>query len=168
MTNAISIALAASLSFLTLSSASAATVGTEIDPSADWDVTCADERTCTVSRAVLNADTGERIATFALEFGEDTQAMTLTVPLGTAVQAGVRVLAGDTAIDVPTLVCLPTGCLAARDLPDEAVTHLTAARTIDIRFFAFKKSEPLSVAMDITALSDVLREKISWRKEWAE
>lgn len=151
--------------------AAATALATTVAPSdregaADWDVVCASPESCTVSRTVINTEANERVATLSIEVTGDTQSLTVTAPLGVAVAPGVRMVMGETVTDLPILVCLPTGCLSARALDDDALRSLAALDTVEFRFFGFGSERPFSVSMDLDGLQEVLADTVTWRGDW--
>lgn len=128
----------------------------------DWSVACTAQE-CAVSRTLADAEQNRRFATIALTTpkGGGASVLTVTTPLGVAIEPGVRLVMDDLAFGLPFKVCFPDGCAAARPLePDELSALLTSA-SADLRFFAFGTGEQLSGAVSLDGLDAAQRDALS-------
>lgn len=134
------------------------TFGPAAAQDADWEVTCND-KSCTITRTLTENTTGRRVATFmtVVEKGRtDAPGLGVAVPLGLAVEPGVRLVSGADIIELPFQVCFPDGCRAIRAATTEEISLLSSVDKADIRFFPFGQDHPTSVAVPMTGFGDAL------------
>ena len=133
--------------------ASTATLQAQASLQASWDTAC-EAGTCSVSRSVVEANTGSTVATFlvAVEQGSDAITAGALVPLGTATEPGLRLVHGATEVEVPIQVCFPDGCRALTALPSGALEAIDAAGTVEVRFFPWGAAQPLAVPVPTAGL----------------
>lgn len=125
---------------------------------ADWQMTCNDT-SCNIQRSLTEESTGRLVATFIVivEKGQtDKPGLGVAVPLGLAINPGVRIVAGDATIDLPFQVCFPDGCRAIRPASADEMALLADQDKADIRFFAFGQDRPISATLPMTGFSDAL------------
>lgn len=105
-----------------------------------WTVQCVNrtdgnntQRICQMSQELLQQNTRQRVLTFAIgKTAEGTKA-TLVLPFGLLLSEGVRVqIAEEEILRGAFRTCLPAGCVAEIDLPDEVVQRLEAAATASV------------------------------------
>lgn len=132
--------------------------GPAIAQDADWQMNCS-ETGCNIIRSMTENTTGRLVATFLVivENGKaDTPGLGVALPLGLAIEPGVRIVSGEQTIDLPFQVCFPDGCRAIRAATADEITLLTNADEADIRFFPFGQNRPTSVKVPMAGLSDAL------------
>jgi invasion protein IalB len=147
-----------SLALCLASAAAPAAAQTAAD--AAWARDCGAER-CSVSAHLKAEDRGSLFATIVVGFAPDgaDPSVGLGVPLGVAVQPGVRLLLnGSAAIDVPVEVCLRDGCRAARALTADEARALATAESFEVRYFAYGDAAPLAARVSVDGLAEALAE----------
>jgi invasion protein IalB len=123
----------------------------------DWQATCEADG-CTLARRLIDQSTGRPVATFLAFVPKANANLSIgaALPLGTAIEAGVRMVAGDTTLEIPYQVCFPDGCRALRETSAEEVAALAAAEAIDIRFFPFSADRAVSVTMPLEGFTEAV------------
>ena len=134
------------------------------DTQDDWNNSCNPD-TCTMSLSLYEQATDRRVATMlaVVTKGSDQINFGVALPLGTALDSGVRVLAGDTIIEIPFQVCFPDGCRALTGLTEDDLVALLSAETVDLRFFPYTSDKPVSLKTsigDFSAKLDSARETL--------
>lgn len=117
------------------------------------------ETSCTFSRVLSHAQTGQRMATFiAVVVKDEPEArFGAAIALGAALRPGIRFVPAEGAsFDVPFEVCFPDGCRAIRAFGAEEEARFTGAQNIDIRFIAYQGGETVSMTMPLTGLGGAL------------
>lgn len=124
-----------------------------------WERSC-NADLCTLTYPLRDTATDRRAATFLAVVTKDeaTAQVGVAVPLGAALEAGVRLIAGDTVIDLPFEVCFPDGCRAMRRAGDATLDALSVPDQLDIRFFPFGNDSPISIIMPTEGLGDAIDE----------
>lgn len=130
-----------------------------------WSMACDEDQTCTATRTAVNAETGNRVVTLAVSLTATEQVVTVTTPLGVAVQPGIRVIAGEDVREIPVQVCYPTGCLAAWSSTVDEMRTLARLEAVEIRYFPFRGDAPLAIRMDIDGLDTAIAEAVPWRAD---
>ena len=122
-----------------------------------WTVNCEDDA-CTISLALIAPDSNRRAATFlaVISAEEGGSRLAAAMPLGLAIEPGIRMIAGETVIDVPFQVCFPDGCRAVRDADAAMFDALAREETLDIRYFPFGEERPVSLKMPLDGLAGAL------------
>ena len=123
----------------------------------DWQATCEAEG-CTLARRLIDQATGRPVATF-LAFvpkAGGNPSIGAALPLGTAIEAGVRMVAGEATLEIPYQVCFPDGCRALREATAEETAALGAAEALDIRFFPINADRAVSVTMPLDGFAEAV------------
>lgn len=123
----------------------------------DWTVSC-DERGCVVSRSMLQAETNRRFLTltFALDADAGFAQMALFVPLGTAVQKPLTMLAGPIQREYAFTTCLADGCVILDQVAVDDVLNMSILPALDIEFYAVEADTPVNTSIPLTGLSEAL------------
>lgn len=117
-----------------------------------WTSEC-DADSCAVSRAVADVESGQRVGTLLVVLDQDgTSLVGAIVPLGSAMEPGLRLIHGSTEAAVPIQVCYPDGCRGLAPMDGAALDALATADTVDLRFFAFGTEAPISVPIPLVGL----------------
>lgn len=126
--------------------------------SGSWESGCSDDK-CFASARFEDRAGGRLFATVSVVFpdGNSRAELRITTPLGVALEAGVRVVVGDTFWESPFKVCFPDGCLALTELDPDALETLADTESIDLRFFAFGDPVPKSGILSMKGFREGLR-----------
>jgi invasion protein IalB len=118
---------------------------------------CSENR-CGLSIAALDATTKKPVLTFTVLINKDKSAPAAIaiLPLGVALAPGVKLVIGDAQIALAYKVCVPDGCQAYADLSAEDWTKITAAKSVQVRFFPLASDKPVSSELDMAGLGDEL------------
>lgn len=122
----------------------------------DWQKNCADGQ-CTLARTLSDDASGRSIATFlvALNFEmPDKVLMGVALPLGAALKPGVRLLQGETVIEVGYEVCFPDGCRAMTEVAATDFDEMAKNEEIELRFFPFGQEKPIALPIPLSGLSE--------------
>ena len=124
-----------------------------------WDRSCDGDR-CTLTFPLVDAATERRVATFLaiVAKNEAESQLGVAVPLGAALEAGVRLIAGETVVNVTFQVCYPDGCRAMRRAGTATLDAITMSDQLDIRFFPFGNERPISIVMPTAGLTQAMDE----------
>ncbi len=122
-----------------------------------WQSNC-QNGACTLVRSVAEAGTGRTVATFivALSKAQATARVGVALPLGTALDAGVRMKAGDKTLSVPFQVCFPDGCRATVEADEPTLAALTGADAVEVQFFPFSSDKPVAIDVPMNGLADAV------------
>jgi len=121
-----------------------------------WQTQCKPDR-CTLTISMTEAQSGRRASTFVAIVNKDgTNHLGALVPLGTAIEAGIRLVAEDTEIKAPFQSCFPDGCRGFAEVNAATLDAFAGADTAEIQFFALGQERPLSVAAPMAGLSQAL------------
>ena len=126
----------------------------------DWQVDCGSDDTCRASRTVKNTQNDQRIATLTVIFNREKaeQGLSVAVPLGVAVDAGVRLIFAGRTRDMGVKVCYPDGCLALDGLDVDEFRDLMKARAVEFRYFPFSGAQPVAFEMNVEGLGKAVLE----------
>jgi invasion protein IalB len=124
----------------------------------DWGARC-DATTCTLSRGILEEASGKRLSTLlvVLRKGEDKVLFGAALPIGVALEPGIRILQGDTMVEAKFQVCYPDGCRALVELPLAAVTSMAKAGSAEFRAFPYESEKPISFMAPLSGLDMALQ-----------
>lgn len=113
----------------------------------EWASECNDT-SCTLSRTAVNPSNGQRAGTIlaVVEKSSDTITIGAVAPLGIALEAGIRLVIGETSEIAKMDVCFPDGC---RGLIQFAPSVFTGIENIDMRYFPFGSERPLSILIPL-------------------
>lgn len=129
-----------------------------------WSPSCEGNR-CTVSRSAINTENHQRIATLIVVLDiEEPTVIGAVLPLGVALEPGLRLLAGSEELEVPLQVCYPDGCRGFLPVDDVVLSRIAAEAEIDVRFFPYSDDRPASVTIPLDGLSNAIqaaREQLS-------
>ena len=91
-----------------------------------WSSAC-DEAQCTLSRTVTEASTERRVATVLvlIRASSPTHLVGAAVPLGVALNEGIRLTVPDQRIDISFDVCLPDGCRGLQPVSEEVLNDIS-------------------------------------------
>lgn len=121
-----------------------------------WQSQCNPNR-CTLTISMTEAQSGRRASTFVAIVNKDgTNHVGALIPLGTAIEAGIRLVAGDTQIKAGFQSCFPDGCRGFAEVNAATLDSFAAQESAEIQFFALGQERPLSVAAPMDGLSDAL------------
>ena len=123
------------------------------DPKWVWSAACEDGF-CVFRRAIETQGNDTTSALFEVlvntESGEAS--MILTLPLGVALEPGVRLIVEGREWVAPLKVCLPDGCRATVDINAADFGLLLQRPVLDIRYIAFGADTAISVKLPISKL----------------
>jgi invasion protein IalB len=115
-----------------------------------WTTDCKDNR-CGVSVNVNDDAKKQRLLTFSVllnKDGSDAGVLVVT-PLGTALDAGLRLIAGGKETRLQFKVCYPDGCQAYAAMTADELAAFRAAPDVDVQFFVQGSDKPLSAKIDL-------------------
>ncbi|WP_424989738.1 invasion associated locus B family protein [Fluviibacterium sp. S390] len=123
----------------------------------DWSVAC-DDRGCVISRSMMEPTGNSRFATltFALAAEASFAQMALFVPLGTAVQKPLTLMAGPIQRDYAFTTCLAEGCVVLDRVALDDVQNMSILPALDISFFAAEADTPVATSIPLSGLSAAL------------
>ncbi|MEV8466371.1 invasion associated locus B family protein [Fluviibacterium sp. DFM31] len=123
----------------------------------DWSVSC-DDRGCVISRSMMEPTVNSRFATltFAIAAEASFAQMALFVPLGTAVQQPLTLMAGPIQRDYAFTTCLAEGCVVLDRVAMDDLQNMSILPALDIRFFAAEADSPVRTSIPLTGLSAAL------------
>ena len=123
----------------------------------EWTVACA-EGVCEATVTAVREDGGRVLVATFLRAEGGTPEMQVALPLGMAIEPGVRVVAdGETALTASFRVCTAeTGCRAAAAVTPEAAAAMAGAGELSVQAFPFGAEAPVSVPMPTGGLADAL------------
>lgn len=125
---------------------------------ADWGETCTDS-SCQLAVAARDSASGTFAASLVLDVpraAADPVSLIVRAPLGVSLAPGVRVVVGAAHLDLPALTCLPAGCDLGRVVNAEELALLTAAETVEVRFFAYDSGQQFAVPLQTGGLAAAL------------
>ncbi len=123
----------------------------------EWIVECA-AGSCEASVTALREDGGRvLVATFLRADGAAPE-IQVALPLGMAIEPGVRVVAdGETVLTPSFRVCTAeAGCRAAAAVTPEAAAAMSGAGELSVQAFPFGAEAPVSVPLPTGGLADAL------------
>lgn len=122
-----------------------------------WNTSC-DGGLCTLSRQLIDEATGKGVATVlvVVQKASDDILLGAALPLGVALEPGVRFVQGDTLIQADFEVCYPDGCRAMAELPVTAFEAIDFEKEMDLRVFAFGQDKPLAVTVPLDSLKSAV------------
>ena len=128
----------------------------------DWKLECK-EALCSTSRALISVSDGKQIATFlaTTNSADKTVGVGLALPLGVALEDGIRMVVGDKMIAIPMQVCFPDGCRAFRALTADELALLGSADSVQFRFFAYGQEKPIAIDMELTGFSEAIAQAVN-------
>lgn len=128
-------------------------------PESDWSVTCEETR-CSVSISATDTRTGQRVATIMIILDREEQSplMAAIVPLGVAIEPGLRMLYGDEVVSLGVEACFPDGCRAVMQMNDAFHANLARAEDFELRYFPLGSEQPVAVTLPSDGLTDTLAE----------
>lgn len=140
------------LFFLLFTSAGYRTEAQQVPPG-DWLTDC-EENYC-VYRKTLTVEASD--ATFALlEILIDTDSgqasIVMTVPLGVALEPGIRMIVEGREWATPLKVCYTDGCRATVEISTDDFGLLLQKKSIDIRYIPFSAENPISAILPLNGL----------------
>ena len=102
--------------------------------------------------------TKKPVFTFTLLINKDKSAPAAIamLPLGVALAPGVKLVVGEAQTALAFKVCVPDGCQAYADLSPDEWAKITAAKTLQVRFFPLSSDKPVSSELDMTGLAEQL------------
>ena len=100
-----------------------------------WTVQCANQqqgekslRICQMSQSLVQQKTKQRVLTFSLGITDKGAKGTLVMPFGLLLSEGFRIqIADEEVLKGAFRTCLPAGCIAEVEIPDETIKKLEAA-----------------------------------------
>ncbi|WP_136441381.1 invasion associated locus B family protein [Pacificoceanicola onchidii] len=124
----------------------------------DWALSCSDTA-CLVSRSVMDANSGQRIASVFFNYTHDkVQEIAIAVPLGVVIEPGLKLSLGDKDLDLKFEVCFPDGCRARRILRLLDEDRITGTETLDILAFPYGQGTPIKIAVPTDGLKTALED----------
>jgi len=125
----------------------------------DWNMDC-DNAGCRLAVTATDARTEQRIATILILVEKERQSPLLAaiVPLGVAIEPGLRFLYGDEVLSLSVEACFPDGCRAVIETDETFLAALTAAEEFEIRYFPLGSEQPVAITLPSGGLSDILEE----------
>ena len=127
----------------------------------EWTSQCAESNdACTLSRSVQDTATGTRAGTILANVtaGAETMIFGAVVPLGVAVQPGIRVLVGEDVIELPITVCYPDGCRGLVEVDAATQSRLLDVENVEIRYLTSNGDRQISVPVPMSGLSAAIAE----------
>jgi invasion protein IalB len=127
-------------------------------PDRDWKTLCKSD-TCTLSRKLQNEERKSVVTTFfvVVERGKNTIRAGSLIPLGVAVQPGIRFVASSQVFEVPVDVCYPDGCRAQREFTESQMTQMTSSPDLQVQFFPYGLDAPVFVRMPTEGLAAAIQ-----------
>ena len=140
-----------------LASTLIAPLAAQAEDQATWQSNC-QNGSCTLVRSVAESGTDRTVATFivALSKTHETARVGVALPLGTALDAGVRMIVGDKTLNVPFQVCFPDGCRATTEADAATLAALTGAAAVQVQFFPFSSDKPVAIDVPMSGLADAI------------
>jgi invasion protein IalB len=144
-------------SFLIPVVATSAVLLASATPALSWTKDCKENR-CALSITAVDKASQKPMLTFSVLANKDKSAPAVIamLPLGVALQPGVKLVIGDQQISVAFKVCVPDGCQAYADLSVDDWAKVVAAKSLQVRFFPLSSDKPVSSTLDLSGLSDEL------------
>ena len=126
-------------------------------PALAWTKDCKENR-CGLSISALDATSKKPMLTFTVLADKDKSkpAVVVMLPLGVALEPGVKMVIGEKQVPLAFKVCVPDGCQAYADVKAEDWGAMTAAKSLEVRFFALAADKPISAPIDLSGLTDEL------------
>lgn len=123
----------------------------------DWQPECK-ATSCTMSRELTDEASGNRIATvsFAVDTASPTVITSFAVPLGVALEPGIKLKWQDKSTVVKFRTCYPDGCQAAAMLEHEQIEEMAEAKKISISFFPVNSDRPILAEVPLTGLDQAV------------
>jgi invasion protein IalB len=126
-------------------------------PALSWTKDCTQDR-CGLSITALDQTSKKPMLTFTVLANKDKSApgVIVMLPLGVALEPGVKLVVGDQQIAMAYKVCMPDGCQAYANISNDDWAKLLAAKSVEVRFFPLAADKPISSALDLSGLSNEL------------
>lgn len=124
-----------------------------------WKAQCTNDK-CGAAISVNNEETQKKILVFTLLFDKtkENYSFLLVTPLGTALEAGARLIYDGSEVPLSYRVCLNDGCRAVGDLPPDTLKKMFGTKFIEVRFFSISQSSPFSVKFPSEGLEQAIAE----------
>jgi len=160
------------LTAMCLTSASqAATIGFEGEAAnaatSNWEFNCNDSGACQGAIVVTNQENNTRLATLQVlvERNTDTQGLAIIVPLGLALDAGIRLNTGDDVRDLPVNVCFPDGCRVVLALSADEFRDLLFRPSLELNYFGYRAERPIAFSIELDGLKSALTAAVPERTD---
>lgn len=128
----------------------------------DWVLHCADvsggEKACALHQKIMSQDTRLTVASFAIARNKDSKDLRLTVvlPLGLDIPAGVSGQVGGSKISYAVQTCVRRGCVASTSIDETLLAALHGSQGLATTFKMRAVAEPTTIQVSLKGLHDAL------------
>ena len=126
-------------------------------PSFAWTRECGGDR-CAYSAIAKDSKTNRPLVTLSVFVGKDDSgsAFVVQTPLGSALDAGLRIVYGTEEMKGAFKVCYPDGCQVLIEITAEQLAKLLTVPTASVQFFRYEANAPLSIDIDVSGLKEAI------------
>lgn len=124
-----------------------------------WNTNCETD-SCTLSLGVLDATSGKPVSTVLVvvpKIGE-TVFLGAAMPLGSALEPGIRIVQGSETINAKFQVCFPDGCRALTEIPRATIQTMTKVGSVELFAFPYSSDTPISFQVPLAGLDAALKD----------
>ncbi|MGV8951340.1 MAG: invasion associated locus B family protein [Cypionkella sp.] len=130
-----------------------------------WASSC-EATSCTLSLNVLDAASSKPVSTIlvVVTTADKQPLIGAALPLGSALEPGIRIVQGDTTINAKFQVCYPDGCRALAEMTNESLDTLALADKMEVFAFPYSSDKPISFEVPLAGLDvgiKAAREKLA-------